>query len=52
VFDKVNKILTNAHILLPPTDDNPLILYVATTSQVVNVTLIDERKEEGHIIKI
>jgi hypothetical protein len=43
--------LTNASILVPPTDREPLLLYIAATMQVVSAALVVER-EEGHALKV
>ena len=29
-----------------------LLLYIAATTQVVNVVLVEERKGEGHVLKV
>ena len=39
-------------ILVPPSNDEPLLLYVAATTQVVNATLVVEQEEEGHALKV
>jgi hypothetical protein len=41
-----------ALILVPPTDREPLLLYIATTTQMVSTALVVERKEEGHALKV
>ena len=51
-LDKVKQLLTKASILVPPIDGKPLLLYIATTMQVVNVALVVEREEEGHALKV
>ena len=51
-LSKVKEILTKAPILFPPADGEPLLLYVACTTQVVSVTLVIEREEEGHALKV
>ena len=40
-----------APILVPPTDGEPLLLYIAATTQVVSAALVVER-EEGHTLKV
>ena len=45
-------LLTKAPILVPPTDGEPLLLYVTATTQVVNAALVVEREEEGHALKV
>lgn len=52
VFDKLKALLENALILVPPTDSEPLLLYVAATMLVVSPTLIMEWAEEGHALKV
>ena len=44
--------LTHAPILTPPTDGEPLNLYVATTTQVVSAVVVVERQEEGHALPV
>ena len=41
-----------APILVPPTDGEPLLLYIVATTQVVSATLVVERVEEGHALKV
>ena len=41
-----------ALILVPPTNGEPLLLYIAATTQVVNTALVVEREEEGHALKV
>ena len=48
----VKQLLTNASILVPPTDGEPLLLYIAATTQVVNAALVVDREEEGHTLKL
>ena len=38
----VKVLLTKAPILVPPTDGEPLLLYVAATTQVVGAALVVE----------
>ena len=45
-------LLTKASILVPPTDGEPLLLYIAATTQVVSATLVVEWEEEGHALKV
>ena len=51
-LDKVKQLLTKALILTPPTDGEPLLLYIAATTQVVSTALVVERGEEGHALKV
>ena len=48
----VKQIVTKALILVPPIEVEPLLLYIATTIQVVNVALVVEQEEEGHALKV
>ena len=48
----VKRLLTKATILVPPTDGEPLLLYIAASMQVVSATLMVEREEEGHALKV
>ena len=41
-----------ASILVPPTDGELLLLYVAATTQVASAALVVEREEEGHALKV
>jgi hypothetical protein len=38
--------------IIPPAIEEPLLLYVAATTQVVSVVLVVERAEEGHALLI
>jgi hypothetical protein len=49
---KLKATLSNSPILVPPTPGEPLLLYVATTTQVVSAVLVVERAEEGHILLV
>ena len=51
-LDKVKEILTKALILVPLTNGEPLLLYIMATTQVVSATLVVEREEEGHALKV
>ena len=48
----VKQLLTKALILVPPTKGEPLLLYIAATTQVVSAALVIEREEEGHTLKV
>ena len=41
-----------ALILVPSTNEEPLLLYIMATMQVVNVALVVEQEEEGHALKV
>jgi len=51
-LDKVKEILTKALILVPLIDGEPLLLYIAATTQVVSAALVVEWEEEGHALKV
>jgi len=40
-----------ASILVPPTNGEPLLLYITATTQVVSAALVVEWEEEGHALK-
>ncbi len=42
-LDRLKASLTHAPILTPPTDGEPLFLYVAATTQVVSAVVVIER---------
>jgi hypothetical protein len=44
--------LSNSPILVPPATGEPLLLYIATTTQVVSAVLVVERAEEGHTLLV
>ena len=48
----VKLLLTKAPILVPPTDGEPLLLYIVATTHVVSAALVMEREEEGHALKV
>jgi hypothetical protein len=49
---KLKATQSNSLILVPPTIGEPLLLYVAATTQVVSVVLVVERVEEGHTLLV
>jgi hypothetical protein len=49
---KLKATLSNSPILVPPTIGEPLLLYVAATTQVVSAVLVVERVEEGHALLV
>ena len=51
-LDKVKEILMRVPILVPPTDGEPLLLYIVATTQVVRAALVVEWEEEGHTLKM
>jgi hypothetical protein len=52
VLDGLKALLTKALILVPPVEGELLLLYVAATTQVVSVTVVVERQEEGHALQV
>ena len=51
-LDMVKLLLTRAPILVPLTDGESLLLYIAATTQVVSAALVVEHEEEGHALKV
>jgi hypothetical protein len=49
---KLKAMLSNSSILVPLATGEPLLLYVAATTQVVRAVLVVERAEEGHALLI
>jgi hypothetical protein len=49
---KLKVTLSNPPILIPLAIGEPLLLYVAVTTQVVSTTIVIERVEEGHALPI
>ena len=48
----VKRLLTKASILVPSTNEVPLLLYIVATTQVVSAALVVEQEEEGHALKV
>ena len=48
----VKLLLMKASILVPPTDGEPLLLYITATTQVVSAALVVELEEKGHALKV
>jgi hypothetical protein len=48
----LKKTLTSAPVLVPPHPTEPLLLYVASTTQVVSAAVVVERQEEGHALPV
>jgi len=51
-LDNLKKMLTSAPVLVPPQPVEPLLLYVASTTQVVTAAVVVERQEEGHALSV
>jgi hypothetical protein len=49
---KLKAMLSNPSILVPPSTGEPLLLYVAATTQVVSTAVGVERVEEGHTLPV
>ena len=49
-LDRLKALLMNPPILVTPTRDEALLLYVAATTQVVGAAIVVERQEEGHAL--
>jgi hypothetical protein len=49
---KLKATLSNSPILVPPTPGEPLLLYVAATTQVVSAVLVVERAQEAHTLLV
>ena len=48
----VKLLLTKPPVLVPPSNGESLLLYIAATTQVVNAALVGEREQEGHALKV
>ena len=48
----LKKLLSSPPILVAPTLAEPLLLYIAATTQVINTALVVERHEEGRVLKV
>ena len=48
----VKLLLMKAPILVPPIDGEPLLLYIAATTQVVSAALVVVQEEEGYALKV
>ena len=44
--------LSRFPILVPPAAGEALLIYVATTTQVVNAAIVVERQEKGHALPV
>ena len=51
-LDKVKEILANPPVLVAPAPREPLLLYLAATTQVVSAVIVVERREEGHALAV
>ena len=48
----MKQFLTNAPILVSPTDGEPLLFYIAATMQVVSAILVVKQEGEQHALKV
>ena len=48
----VKQLLMKASILVPPTNGEPLLLYIVATTQMVSAALVVEREEERHALNV
>ena len=48
----VKQFLTKPPVLVPPSNRESLLLYIAATTQVVSTALVVEREEEGHAFRV
>src|SRR3954465_15655469 len=51
-FDELKKQLSTRPVLAAPKEKEPLLFYIAATSQVVSVAIVVERDEEGKAQKV
>jgi len=51
-LDSLKRTLTSAPVLVPPQPVEPLLLYVAATTQVVSADVVVERPEGGHVLPV
>jgi len=51
-LDNLKKTLTSAPVLVPTRPAEPLLLYIASTTQVVSAAVVVERLEEGHALPV
>jgi hypothetical protein len=49
---RLKAMLSKPLILIPPAIGEPLLLYVAATTQVVSAAIVIERAEEGHALLV
>ena len=49
---KLKALLSNPPVLVPPIEDEALLLYVAAMTQVVSAAMVVERQEEGHALPV
>jgi hypothetical protein len=52
MLDKLKSLLSTALVLVSPVRYEPLLLYIAATTQVVSAALVVEREEQGRTLKV
>jgi hypothetical protein len=50
-FAELKQFLTSP-VLMAPKEGETLLLYIATTNQVVSTAIVVEREEVGHVYKV
>ena len=48
-FQNLKQVLSTPPVLVAPRENEPLLLYIAATHQVVSTVLVVERNEEGKV---
>jgi hypothetical protein len=51
-LDSLKNILKGPSILIAPTSEEPMLLYISATTQVVSAVLVVEREEPGRLQKV
>jgi hypothetical protein len=51
-FAQLKKVLSTPPVLVAPKEKGPLLLYIASTHQVVSTVLVVERSEEGKVHRV
>jgi hypothetical protein len=51
-LDSVKNMLKSPPILATPVTEEPMLLYIIATTQVINVVLVVKRKEPGRSLKV
>ena len=51
-MNKLEALLTYTPVMVPLAKDEPLLLYVAATTQVVSAAIVVKRQEEGHVLPV
>ena len=48
-FDQLKQVLSTSPVLVTPHEQEPMLLYIAATTQVVSTVLVVEREEAGKV---